>query len=223
MDWPVVWESRGILLHGFVVTLELSAIAIVGGSIVGLVVAVIRFARLPIIGRIIGPILRVYINIGRGTPLLMQLFFIFFGFPYFGINIDAFIAAAVALIVYTGAYVAEIVRAGLESVGRGQLDAALSLGLTFPQMMRRVVIPQAGIVALPPLVGLFIGVIKDTSLTSIIGYNELMNVSQSIVARAPNAIFTIYVVLAALYFIVCYPLSQFASRLERRALVGQQR
>ncbi|MGA3031415.1 MAG: amino acid ABC transporter permease [Candidatus Limnocylindrales bacterium] len=219
MDWPVVWESRGILLHGFAVTLELSAIAIVGGGIVGLVVAVIRFARVPVVG----PILRVYINIGRGTPLLMQLFFIFFGFPYFGINIDAFAAAVIALVAYTGAYVAEIVRSGLESVHRGQRDAALSLGLSFPQMMRRVVIPQAGIVALPPLVGLFIGVIKDTSLTTIIGYNELMNVSQSIVARAPNAIFTVYVVLAALYFIVCYPLSLLASRLERRALVGQQR
>ena len=219
MDWTVVWESRGMLLAGFVVTLELSAIAIVGGSIVGFVVAVIRFARVPVVS----PILRVYINIGRGTPLLMQLFFIFFGFPLLGIDVDAFAAAVVALVIYTGAYVAEIVRSGLESVGRGQIDAALSLGLSFPQMIRRVVTPQAGIVALPPLVGLFIGVIKDTSLTTIIGYNELMNTSQSIVARVPSAIFTVYVVLAALYFIVCYPLSRFASRLEKQALVGQQR
>lgn len=219
MDWSVVWESRGILLRGFAVTLELSAIAVVGGSIVGTLVAIIGFARVPIIG----PILRVYINIGRGTPLLMQLFFIFFGFPYFGIEVDSFIAAVVALVVYAGAYVAEIVRAGLESVSKGQRDAALSLGLSFPQMMRRVVLPQSAIVALPPLVGLFIGVIKDTSLTSIIGYNELMNVSQSIIARVPNAIFIVYILIAALYFIVCYPLSRFAARLERRALVGQQR
>ncbi len=218
MDLTAVWESRNILLQGFLVTLELSLIAIVGGGIIGTLVAVIRYAAVPVVG----PLLHVYVNIGRGTPLLMQLFFVFFGFPYFGINIDAFVAAVVALVIYAGAYIAEIVRAGLESVSHGQRDGAVSLGLSFPQMLRRVIIPQASIVALPPLVGLFIGVIKDTSLATIIGFNELMNVSQSIVAREPGAIFSVYIIMAALYFVVCYPLSRVATRLEKRALVGIQ-
>lgn len=214
MEWQAIWDSRSQLAEGFLLTLQLSAIAILLGSTVGLVAALLRTSRFrPVVWMIEG-----YVGLFRGTPLLMQLFFIYFGLPILGVNVDRFLSVVAALTLYSGAYISEIVRAGIESVARGQRDAAQSLGFTFAQTMRHVVIPQAGLVALPPLVGFYISVVKDTSLATIIGYSELLRGAQGIIDRTARPI-EVYLVVGLLYFAICYPLSRAAARLEKRALV----
>ncbi len=211
MNWHVVWESRSVLLGGALVTLELSALAIGLGTTLGLLVALIRTARVPVLSQIA----RVYIEVFRGSPLLMQLFFVFFGLPYLGFDISKLAAAVWALTLYSGAYIAEIVRAGIEAVPKGQREAAYSLGLSPYEAMRYVVLPQTLTVALPPLIGFYIGLIKDTSLATIIGYRELIRESQSIIDRTARPL-EVFTAVALIYFVICYPLSLLVTRLERR-------
>ncbi|MGE5589508.1 MAG: amino acid ABC transporter permease [Bacillota bacterium] len=211
MNWQVVWESRTVLLGGALVTLELSALAIGLGTTLGLIIALIRTARVPVLSQIA----RVYIEIFRGSPLLMQLFFVFFGLPYLGFDISKLAAAVWALTLYSGAYIAEIIRAGIEAVPKGQREAAHSLGLSSYEVMRHVVLPQTLTVALPPLIGFYIGLVKDTSLATIIGYRELIRESQSIIDRTARPL-EVYTAVALIYFAICYPLSLLVTRLERR-------
>jgi len=212
MNWHVVVESKGVLLGGFLVTLQLSFWAILLGTSLGLVVALIRTTHVPVLSQAA----RVYIDIFRGSPLLMQLFFVYFGLPYLGFEVEKWLAATLALTLYSGAYIAEIIRAGMEAVPKGHREAAASLGLSFYEMMRYVVIPQTITVALPPLIGFYIGLVKDTSLATIIGYRELIRESQGIIDRTARPL-EVYAAVAALYFIICYPLSVWSTRLERRS------
>lgn len=212
MLWQVVWDSRSVLLGGFLVTLQLSVLAIALGTTLGLLVGLIRSTHVPVLTQVA----RGYVEIFRGSPLLMQLFFIYFGLPYLGFDVDKLFAATLALTLYSGAYIAEIVRAGIEAVPKGQIEAAYSLGLSFFEVMRHVVLPQTITVALPPLIGFYIGLVKDTSLATIIGYRELIRESQSIIDRTARPL-EVYLAVAVLYFVICYPLSLVATRLERRA------
>jgi len=212
MNWHIVIESRGVLWGRFLVTIQLSAMAIALGTTLGLIVALIRVARVPVVAQVA----RIYIEIFRGSPLLMQLFFVYFGLPYLGYDVTKSFAAILALTLYSGAYIAEIIRAGIEAVPKGQREAATSLGLSFYEIMRYVIIPQTVTVALPPLIGFYIGLVKDTSLATIIGYRELIRESQSIIDRTARPL-EVYLAVAVLYFIICYPLSMLSTRLERRA------
>jgi polar amino acid transport system permease protein len=216
VNWQVVVESRNVLLGGFLVTVQLSVLAIALGTSLGLVVGLIRTTHVPVLAQIA----RGYIEVFRGSPLLMQLFFVYFGLPYLGFDVDRLFAAVLALTLYSGAYIAEIIRAGIESVPKGQIEAAYSLGLSFYEVMRYVVLPQTVTVALPPLIGFYIGLVKDTSLATIIGYRELIRESQSIIDRTARPL-EVYTAVAALYFLICYPLSLLATRLERRATAHQ--
>lgn len=211
MNWQIVFDSRGILLNGLWITIQLSAMGIVLGTIVGLFVALIRHARVPVLSQVA----RVYVEIFRGSPLLLQLFFVFFGFPYLGLEVSPLEAALTALTLYGGAYISEIIRAGIEAVPRGQYEAAQALGLSNYAVMRHVVLPQTLAVVLPPLVGFYIGLIKDTSLATIIGYQELMRQSQSIIDRTARPL-EVFAVVALLYFVLCYPLSRLVTYLDRR-------
>lgn len=211
MNWHVVIDARSMLIGGALVTLELSALAIVLGTTVGLLVALARSARVALVSQV----LRVYIEIFRGAPLLMQLFFVYFGLPYLGVEVSKLAAAVTALTLYSGAYIAEIIRAGIESVPKGQREAAHSLGLSSFEVMRYVILPQTLTVALPPLIGFYIGLIKDTSLATIIGYGELMRESQAIIDRTARPL-EVYIAVALIYFAICYPLSRLVIRLERR-------
>jgi polar amino acid transport system permease protein len=215
MDFGAVWDSRTIFLEGFVTTLELAAIAIACGTVLGLVCALLRAARLPVVGWIV----QVYVLLFRGTPLLLQLFFIYFVLPVVGVEIDMFTTVTIGLTLYSGAYVTEIIRAGIEAVAKGQRDAGLSLGMSFSQLMRHVVLPQAGLVTLPVLVGWWIGVVKDTTLATIIGYKELLFNAQEVIDRT-GAAPAVYLTVAILYFAICFPLSRVVKRLERLAAVG---
>ncbi len=160
-----------------------------------------------------------YIEIIRDSPLLMQLYLVFFALPLLGLQVPIFVAGVATLMINSSAFMAEIVRAGIQSVGRDQWDAARGLGMGYPQVMRWVVLPQAFRVMVPPGVGLLIGLIKDSSVISVISYLELTRVGQ-ILTEKTFLSFQVFGIVAALYFALCYPLSRLALYVERRLKVG---
>jgi polar amino acid transport system permease protein len=192
-------------------TLALSAIAFVGGAILGLIVALMRtsdstWAR---------TVSTVFIQIFQGTPLLLQLFLIFFGAPVLGLDINPWIAAGVALILNSAAFLGEIWRGCIEAIPRGQWEAAEALSLKYGARMRDVVLPQAFKIALAPTVGYLVQIIKGTSLAAIIGFTEITRAGQ-IINNATFQPLIVFSVVAAIYFVICWPLSLVAARMERR-------
>ena len=214
MGWDFIWANRHLLLLGFWFTLTLTLLTIVTSTVVGFLVALARAARVPVLSQA----LRVYLEVFRGSPLLIQILFIFFGAAYLNIiNITVFQAAAIAITFYQGAYVCEIFRAGLESVPKGQREAGQVLGLSRFSLTKEVVLPQTMTVVLPPLFGQYITLVKNTSLASVIGYFDLVRQGQGLIDRQGNP-FAIFLVVAALYFIISYPLSLIARYLEKRTI-----
>jgi len=192
-------------------TLALSAIAFIGGATVGLFVALGRTSTIkPIRLFSTG-----YILLFQGTPLLMQLFLVFFGATVMGIDLNPWAAAALGLTLNASAFLGEIWRGCIQAVPRGQWEAASALGLRYPGLMRYVVLPQAVKVAVPPTVGFLVQLIKSTSLASIIGFTELTRAGQ-IVNNATFQPFLVFGIVAAIYFALCWPLSLLSARLEQR-------
>ncbi|QCO04099.1 amino acid ABC transporter permease [Azospirillum argentinense] len=192
-------------------TLALSAIAFIGGATVGLVIALARTSdvkavRLAATG---------YIQLFQGTPLLMQLFLVFFGATVMGLDLNPWTAAALGLTLNASAFLGEIWRGCIQAVPRGQWEAASALGLRYPGLMRYVILPQAVKVAVPPTVGFLVQLIKSTSLAAIIGFTELTRAGQ-IVNNATFQPFLVFGIVAVLYFLMCWPLSLLSARLERR-------
>ena len=192
-------------------TLALSLIAFIGGAVLGLAIALVRtsnikFAR----GASI-----VFIQVFQGTPLLLQLFLIFFGAPVLGIDVNPWVAAGVALILNSAAFLGEIWRGCIEAVPRGQIEAAEALSLKYGARMRDVVLPQAFRIALAPTVGYMVQIIKGTSLAAIIGFAEITRAGQ-IINNATFQPMYVFTTVAAIYFAICWPLSLLAARMERK-------
>ena len=208
----LVRESLGPLLAGAVTgTIPLTAISFVLGLVVALVVALMRLSPF----RVLQAIARFYVSVIRGTPLLLQLFIIYYGLPSLGVTIDPFPSAVVAFTLNVGGYAAEVIRAAILSVPRGQTEAALTVGMDYPTTMRRIVLPQATRVAVPPLSNTLISLVKDTSLASTIQFTELFRKAQE--AAAPTyEFFALYAVAAVYYWVVCLVLSFVQGRLETR-------
>ena len=160
-------------------------------------------------------IARIYVSIIRGTPLLVQLFIIFYGLPSIGITIDPFPAAVIGFSLNLGAYASEIIRAAILSTPRGQWEAAYSMGMTYPQALKRIILPQASRVSIPPLSNSFISLVKDTSLASLILVTEMFRKAQEIAATNYEFLL-LYTQAAVLYWIICFLLSLVQGRLERR-------
>ena len=192
-------------------TLALSAIAFVGGALLGLVVALSRTSE----NAVARNAARVFIQVFQGTPLLLQLFLIFFGAPVLGFDINPWVAAGVALVLNSAAFLAEIWRGCIEAVPRGQWEAAQALNLKYVARMRVVVLPQAFKIALPPTVGYMVQIIKGTSLAAIIGFTEITRAGQ-IINNATFQPLHVFTTVAALYFVICWPLSLLAARMERK-------
>jgi polar amino acid transport system permease protein len=207
----IVLAGFPFLLQGLAVTILLSVVAMAGSTLIGLIAAILRSSRVPVGAQIA----RVYIEIFRGSPLLITLLFVYFGAAYLGYSIDLFAAAIIGISIYEGAYIAEIIRAGIEAVPRAQWEASQILGMSTAQTFFYVVLPQTRKIVLPPLVGQYIALIKDTSIAYVIGLAELTRSGQSIVDRLGQPVL-VYVVVAALYFIICYPLSRWVHGLEKR-------
>lgn len=192
-------------------TLALSAIAFVGGAILGLIIALMRTSE----SKGARAAATTFIQIFQGTPLLLQLFLIFFGAPVLGLDINPWIAAGVALILNSAAFLGEIWRGCIEAIPRGQWEAAEALSLKYTARMRDVVLPQAFKIALAPTVGYLVQIIKGTSLAAIIGFTEITRAGQ-IINNATFQPLIVFSVVAAIYFVICWPLSLLAARMERK-------
>ena len=192
-------------------TLALSAMAFVGGSLLGLVVALARTSE----NTAARWAATLFIQVFQGTPLLLQLFVIFFGAPVLGLDINPWLAAGIALVLNSAAFLGEIWRGCIEAIPRGQWEAAQALNLNYLSRMRFVVLPQAFKIALPPTVGYVVQIIKGTSLAAIIGFTEITRAGQ-IINNATFQPLHVFTTVAALYFVICWPLSLLAARMERK-------
>ena len=205
--WPELW----FIVEAAKWTIALSAIAFIGGAIVGLIVALSRTSD----NKLARGIATFFTQIFQGTPLLLQLFLVFFGAPILGFEINPWVAAAAALILNSGAFLGEIWRGCIQAVPRGQWEAADALSLSYFDRMRDVVLPQAMKIAVAPTVGYLVQIIKGTSLAAIIGFTEVTRAGQ-IINNATFQPMLVFGVVGAVYFILCWPLSLWAGRLEKR-------
>jgi len=210
-DTKVIVDNFPYLLSGVKFTIALACLVILIGTFLGVIFGLMqesrsRFVRYPV---------NLIVEITRDTPLIMQMFFIFFGLPALGINLNTFPSAAIAMSLFAAGNTAEIVRGAIDSLPLGQFDAAKSLGMNYVQMMIYIILPQALRRMIPPMMGLFTTLIKDTSLAAIIGAFELTRAAQEIIERTFHSL-EIYLVAAALYFLICYPLSYYTRKIEQR-------
>jgi polar amino acid transport system permease protein len=206
-----LWDIFRNLLLAARWTVALSLIAFIGGGLVGLALLIARVAQV----RGAETLVSAYVQLFQGTPLLMQLFLAYFGVALFGFNTSAWFAAALALTLYTSAFLTEIWRGCVNAVPRGQWEAAQSLALSFSEQLRYVVLPQALRIAVPPTVGFLVQVIKGTALASVIGFVELTKAG-TMITNATFRPFIVYSCLALMYFALCYPISLAAKQLERK-------
>ena len=208
----LVGDAVGPLLRGLVLgTLPLTAISFVLGLALALLLALMRLSRV----RALSVTARTYVSLVRGTPLLVQLFIIFYGLPSLGVTIEPFPSAVLAFTLNVGGYASEVVRAAILAVPRGQWEAASTVGMGYTTTLRRVVLPQAVRVAVPPLSNTLISLVKDTSLASTILVTELLRKAQELAAPTFE-FFTLYTVAGGYYWVVCLVLSFSQARLERR-------
>ncbi|GAB4000078.1 ABC transporter substrate-binding protein/permease [Nocardioides marmoraquaticus] len=210
--WQVVRDTAGPMLWAALkVTLPLTAVSFATGLAIAVLVALARMSSNPLLQ---GPA-RFYISIIRGTPLLVQLFIFFFGLPQLGVTLPSFLVAWLALSLNVGGYAAEVVRGAILSVPRGQYEAATAIGMGFAQSMRRVILPQASRIAVPPLGNTLLSLVKDTSLVSIVTLTDLLRVA-TVEAGATTEYLALYVLAAAYYWVICFVVSQVQERVEAR-------
>ncbi|MFT9056853.1 MAG: amino acid ABC transporter permease [Ethanoligenens sp.] len=196
-DYSIVIQKLPYLLQGAAITLYISVLSLILGLVCGVILALMRDSKNVVLSKVSF----VYIWIFRGTPLLVQLFILYFGLPSIGISLPSFSAAVLGLGLNTAAYVAEIVRSGIQAVDPGQLEAAKALGMGWGLEMRRIVAPQATKICLLPMVNQFVATIKNSSMVSLVTVAELMRVGDQIIATSFNA-FSVYTSIAVLYLII---------------------
>lgn len=192
-------------------TVALSLIAFIGGAVGGLIIALSRTSHNGVARWVSGAFIQVF----QGTPLLLQLFLVFFGAPVLGLDINPWVAAGVALILNSSAFLGEIWRGCIQAIPSGQWEAAQALSLSYVARMRYVILPQAARIALAPTVGYMVQIIKGTSLAAIIGFAEITRAGQ-IINNATFQPLIVFSVVAAIYFVLCWPLSLLAARMERQ-------
>lgn len=216
LDFDLMTRSLPLLIQGAWLTIQITAISVLLGTLIGLAIGIMRVSSNPFLSR---PAV-VYVEFIRGTPLLVQLFLVHFGAPQIlGFPLEAYVSAVVAMSINSGAYVAEIVRGGIQSIEKGQMEAARSLGLTYSQAMWHIVLPQAFRRILPALGNEFIALLKDSSLVSVITLEELTRKGQLIIGRTYKP-FETWISVALLYLIMTLTLSRLVAYLERRAKKG---
>lgn len=212
LDFEFVKNSLWLLLNGAIVTLEITLVAVSFGVLIGLFVGMAELSSY----RILRIPSKIYVDIIRGTPLLVQIFIIYFALPnIINMRIEPYIAAVVACSINSGAYVAEIFRSGIQSIDKGQFEAGRSLGLTWSQTMKMIVVPQAFRRTIPQLGNEFIAMLKDSSLVSVIGFEELTRKGQLIIAATYRS-FEIWAAVAVLYLVMTLTISRFVSYLEKK-------
>ena len=210
-----LWDIMRNLLLALRWTVVLSLIAFAGGGLVGLGLLIARLSH----SNTAQNFVKVYVQVFQGTPLLMQLFLAYFGMALIGIETSPWLAASVALTLYSSAFLAEIWRGCVAAIPKGQWEASPSLALSFFEQLRYVILPQAFKIAIPPTVGFLVQVIKGTALASVIGFIELTKAG-TMITNATFKPFLVYSCVAVLYFALCFPVSYFAKQLERKVQRG---
>ena len=211
-NFDLVVNSFPLLLVGAGVTIKITALSVALGVVIGLFVGIARISRIKIL-RVLAAI---YVDFFRGTPLLVQIFLVYFALPVItGQRVDPFVAAIGSCGINSGAYVAEIFRAGIQSIDKGQMEAGRSLGMTWVQTMRYIIVPQAFKRVIPPLGYEFIALLKDSSLVSVIGFEELTRRGQLIIAKTYGSL-EIWISVAVIYLAMTLTISRFVAYLERR-------
>ena len=212
MNWDLIWSSFGPLITGAVTgTIPLTLASFAFGLVLALVVALMRLSP----NWLLSGIGRFYVSVIRGTPLLVQLFVIFFGLPSIGVRLEPWPSAIIAFSLNVGGYAAEIIRAAILSVPKGQWEAGHTIGMSRPQTLVRIILPQAARVSVPPLSNTFISLVKDTSLASLILVTELFRNAQQIAAFSQEFM-ALYLQAALVYWVICLVLSTAQSAVERR-------
>lgn len=207
--YEVIISTMPFLLEGLWVTIQISLVTIFCGSLLGAVVGMLRTLKNKLVTYPLG----LYIHTLRGTPFLIHLYFVYFMLPATGVawlQLEAYAAAVIALSLYTSTYVAEIIRGAIEAVPRGQSEAARATGMTALQSMWYVVLPQAVKLMIPPMGGIYVMIIKGTSIVSVIGIAELVRAGEHATQRHPRELMVIYGMTALLYFAYCYPVLRIA-------------
>lgn len=207
-------DSLPFFLKGLWVTVQVSVLSLIMSTAGGFLLGIIRSRRI----RAINIVLAAYVDVIRGTPFLVQIFIVFFILPEWGIQLEAFTSAVLSLTVYGTAYICEIVCAGIQAIPKGQTEAAVSSGLGWWQQMRYVVVPQALRPILPPLVGQYVLMVKDTAVVSVIGLTDVTRVGWFTVQRIPEGIL-VFGLVGLLYFAICYPLVWLSNQLETRLAI----
>ena len=212
MNWDLIWSSFGPLITGAVTgTIPLTLASFAFGLVLALVVALMRLSP----NWLLSGIGRFYVSVIRGTPLLVQLFVIFFGLPSIGIRLDPWPSAIIAFSLNVGGYAAEVIRAAILSVPKGQWEAGHTIGMSRRQTLGRIILPQAARVSVPPLSNTFISLVKDTSLASLILVTELFRQAQQVAAFSQEFM-VLYLEAAVIYWIICLVLAGGQSALEKR-------
>ena len=216
LDFSPVWSGIPNLLHGALVTVEITACALALGCVLGLLVGI---GRLNPKRRWLYGVCTAYVAVIRGTPLLVQLFILFFGLPHFGVLLPAFLCGVLGLGVYSGAYVSEIVRGAVQSIDRGQTLAAESLGMTPAVAMRQVILPQAIVRMIPPLGNEFIALIKNSALVSLLTIHDVMHEGQKIISVSYRSL-EVYLAVALVYFLLTGIATLVLRMIEKRLRAG---
>ncbi len=214
----VAVENFGPLLAGLLITIELTFLVITLSLVFALLVALAGMSRIAPLRWIV----RAYIEVMRGTPLLLQLIYIYYVLPEIGIRLTAFAAGTIGLTLNYSAYISEVYRGGIQAVARGQHDAAAALGMTEPLAMRRIILPQAVRIVIPTLGNYFISLFKDTALCSVVSIQEVVFTAQIVAARNFQY-FTLYTVVGVMYFVVSFPAARLVGYLERLTRRGYRR
>lgn len=211
LDYSVVFHKIPILLEGCWVTLEISFFALLLGMVFGIAGALCRISSHPFLRGLAF----VYVWVIRGTPVMVQLFILYFGLPQLGIKLPSMVAGILGLAINTGAYVTEIIRAGIQAVDKGQMEAALSVGMNYRQSMVRIIGPQATKFCIPPLVNQFIMTLKNSSIASLVTITELFRTGEQIIYTTFRS-FEVYTTVAVLYLLMNSVFMVIADNLEKR-------
>ncbi|WJY28123.1 MULTISPECIES: amino acid ABC transporter permease [Sporosarcina] len=211
MDAMIVIDSLPSLLKATGMTLFLSCISVLIALVIGFLTALLRIVKVKVLYQAAS----VYISVIRGTPLLVQIFVIYYGLPQIGISMDPITSGILALSLNAGAYLSESFRASILAVDRGQMEAAISMGMTYAQAMRRIILPQSLRIAIPTLSNSFIVLIKDTSLVSVITVTELLQMSSLLIAKTFEPL-TIYLMAAAIYWVLITFFTMLLDRYEKQ-------
>lgn len=212
LNTELMADSLPLLLAGAAITVQITAISVAMGLVIGCMIGIARLCKV----KLLRYLANIYVDFIRGTPLLIQIFLVYFALPAMtGNRVDPFLAAVTACSINSGAYIAEIFRGGIQSIDKGQMEAGRSLGMTWWQTMRYIILPQAFKRIIPPLGNEFIAMLKDSSLVSVIGFEELTRRGQLVIART-YASLEIWMVVAFIYLIMTFAVARFTGLLEKR-------